>query len=71
MDTQELEKLKSALPSNHLDELSKRTGFSTAYIWQVLNEKRNQKPVIIDAAIQLAEEEKQAEEQRKNRIENL
>ena len=70
MTTEELEKLRSKLPKNNLEALSKITGFSTVYIWQVLNGERKN-DVIIDAAIQLAKEELEKINARKMAIENL
>ena len=70
MSTEQLQKLRESLPKKHLDILSKRTGFSTVYIWQVLNGERNNN-VIIDAAIELAKEEKANLELRAQAIESL
>lgn len=70
MAPEELEKLKNSLPGNHLAELSKRTGFSQMYVWQVLNGSRNNNE-IVDAAIALAKEEKRRCSKRQKEIANL
>ena len=70
MTTEELEILRNSLPTKYLDSLHKSTGKSKTYIWQVLHEKRNSE-LIIDAAIQLAADNKAREEERKNAITNL
>jgi hypothetical protein len=70
MTTNELEKLKSALPANYIDILSVRTEFSRSYVCQVINGERKNFE-IIDAAIELAKEEKAIREERKMQIENL
>ncbi|MFZ4545863.1 MAG: hypothetical protein ACOYN4_00430 [Bacteroidales bacterium] len=70
MTTLELEKLKTALPVGYLDLLSVSTEFSRSYICQVLNGERNNVQ-IIDAAIELAKEEKAIREARSAEIANL
>lgn len=70
MSTEELLKLRNSLPKNYLAELHDRTGRSTTYIWQVLNEKGNN-DIIIDAAIILAEETSRKLNERKAAIANL
>jgi len=68
--TEELSKLRASLPVHHLKILSERTKYSTVYIWQVLNNER-QNQDIIDAAISLAKETKERREAAKNDIANL
>ena len=70
MTTAELEKLKAALPSNYIDTLSERTEFSRSYVCQVINGERKNFE-IIDAAIELAKEEKAIREERILQINNL
>lgn len=70
MTTTDLEKLRARLPKNNLDAISKETGFSTVYIWQVLNGERNN-TTIIDAALQLANTESEKEQARKQAFANL
>jgi len=70
MTTAELEKLKLALPSGYIDVLNERTGFSRSYVCQVINGERNNFE-IIDAAIQLAKEEKVIREERILQINSL
>jgi septin family protein len=70
MDINDLIKLKTALPKNHLVELHKITKYSKTYIWQVLaGERENDQ--IIDAAIELAKENKEKIESRKSELANL
>lgn len=70
MTLTELQKLKSALPTNYTDKLSIRTKKSRALVCQVINGKRNNLK-IIDAAIQLAKEEKAIREERILEINSL
>jgi hypothetical protein len=70
MNTIDLEKLKNALPTNYIDTLSERTEFSRSYVCQVINGERNNLE-IIDAAIELAKEEKVIREERQKQIDNL
>jgi len=67
MTTDELDKLRMALPTKYIDTLCERTQFSRSMVSQVMNgERRNFE--IIDAAIELAKEEKAKSEQRKLEI---
>jgi hypothetical protein len=66
----DLEKLKSSLPKNYIDTLSERTGFSRSYVCSVINGDRNSL-TIIDAAIELAKEEKASNDLRIKAIANL
>lgn len=70
MSPSELKKLKKSLPKNHLDVLSKNSGFSKTYVWQVLAGERNNND-IIDAAILLANQEKEQAKNRKDAISSL
>jgi len=70
MTAQELEKLKSALPTGYIDTISVSTEFSRPYVCQVLNGERNNTQ-IIDAAIELAKKEKAIREARSAEIANL
>ena len=66
----DLEKLRNSLPKGWKSTLSKTTEFSEVYVWQVLNGERNNS-IIIDAAIDLAQQWKKSEELRKTSITNL
>jgi hypothetical protein len=66
----DLEKLKNSLPKNYIDTLSERTGFSRSYVCSVINGDRNSL-TIIDAAIELAKEEKASNDLRIKAIANL
>ena len=71
MNNIDLEKLKKALPTNYIDTLSERTGFSRSYVCQVINGKGRKNLNIIDAAILLAKEEKAIREERQMQINSL
>jgi len=70
MNAADLEKLKNSLPTGYIDLLAEKCDFSRSYVSQVINGERNNLK-IIDAAIDLAKEEKIIREKRQKLINSL
>lgn len=70
MSKKELAKLRRALPRGYAKTLAETTGFDPVYVYRVINGDRKNED-IITAAIQLAEENRRKEAERKERIRQL
>lgn len=66
----ELEEIKKLLPKKAVTEIAKRTGLSHSTVSLVLSGDRSN-DLVIDTAIELAEENQQKIENRKKRLSNL
>jgi len=70
MKSEALKKLRSKLPRGYGEELAKRTGKTTSSVYQALTGKINS-PLIIEAAIQLAKESQDKQDDLTDQIDSL
>ena len=71
MNAKDLKTLRNKLPKSWAATIASSTGKSKVYVWQVLNGKERHNDEIIDAAIELAKENKDKEAKRLEQIKSL
>lgn len=68
---QELDVLKSKLPKNGYELIARKTDKTVAAITKIFNDPERYKKSVIDAAIEIIEEEKKSLEVQKAKIQGL
>jgi len=71
MNAKDLKTLRNKLPKKWAATIASSTGKSRVYVWQVLNGKERYNEEIIDAAIELAKQNKEKQANRLEQIKNL